>query len=769
VDPNSRLPSLTGLRWAAALIVFGQHLLEQYYNPQLVAAKPVRSVVWAALAHGGGLGVSFFFVLSGFVLAWSARPGERAGTFWWRRFSKVYPATLVTTAVAALLIGGAGPLQLATHLTLTQSWVPRHDVYTALNLVSWSLSCEAFFYLCFPLLLAGMRRLGPAGLWAIAVMMVECVVAVGANLIPAPHSTAAYVGYVLPPVRMAEFTLGVAVALLVRTGSWRGPGLRWSLALLPPAMVAALFVPYPLNEHAVTLIPATLIVAAAARADLRGQRTLWSRPLTVYLGQLSFAFYLVHFLVIAAFDRYGLLPHQAGPAQALAATASVLWFSLIAAMVVYHGVELPALRLLRRKPTTVAMGPGRHRLMLTSAPAPRFVGSVPMPRSALASMSAPDHTATDPGHTVPAPRRAEPDPRPAAPAPGPAVPGPHLAVPEPRRAPAVRQRRRDVPVRHDAVPNPNSAVPDPDRAVPDSSPAVPEPDYAVPGLGHAVPDLDVAVPGLGHAVPEPDYAVPGLGHAVPDLDVAVPGLGHAVPEPDYVVPDLRHVVPEPRHASIDRHAAREPRHGVPARHHAVPDLDSAEPDFEPAGPDHAGPDFESAGPDHAVPEPRHASARRHAVPDPHYAVTEHRNSRSARHYAVPEPRHEVSAQHYATRSPRHSVPGRHHAVPEPRHAVPDPIHVAPDPIHVAPDPVHAAPDPVHAAPDLVHAAPEPTHPVAEPISLAAEAIHLVAEPIHELQEPRHAIPGPRHAVPEPRHGASVDRTPSIPGEDLSGY
>ena len=124
MDRNSRLPSLTGLRWAAALIVFGQHILEQYYNSQLVAAKPVRSAVWALLAHGGGLGVSFFFVLSGFVLAWSARPGERAGRFWWRRFSKVYPAALVTTLAAVVIVGGAGPLQLATHLTLTQSWLP---------------------------------------------------------------------------------------------------------------------------------------------------------------------------------------------------------------------------------------------------------------------------------------------------------------------------------------------------------------------------------------------------------------------------------------------------------------------------------------------------------------------------------------------------------------------------------------------------------------------------------------------------------------------
>ena len=394
MDRNSRLPSLTGLRWVAAFIVFGQHLLEQYYNPQLVAPKPVRSVVWALLAHGGGLGVSFFFVLSGFVLAWSFRPGTSAPAFWWRRFSKIYPATLVTTVAAVFIIGGAGPLQLATHLTLTQSWLPRRDVYAALNIVSWSLSCEMFFYLCFPLLLAGLRRLGPAGLWAIAVMMVECVAALSTNLVHASRETASWVGYVLPPVRMAEFTLGATVALLVRSGAWRGPGLRWSLAMVPPAMAAGLFVPYPIYEHTLTLVPVTCVVAAAARADLLGRRTLWSRPVMVYLGELSFAFYLVHFLTIAVFQRTGLLPHQAGPAQALVATVSVLWFSLIAAMLLYHGVELPFLRLMRRTPSAPARG--RHRLALTSAPA------VPRPRREL------------PAHSVPAPRSPSARPRPPA-------------------------------------------------------------------------------------------------------------------------------------------------------------------------------------------------------------------------------------------------------------------------------------------------------------------------------------------------------------------
>jgi peptidoglycan/LPS O-acetylase OafA/YrhL len=348
VERNSRLPALTGLRWAAALVVFGQHLLEQFFDPHLQAPRHVKSVIWALLVNGGALGVSFFFVLSGFVLAWSARPGEPSARFWWRRFSKIYPATLATTLAAIVVVGGAGPVQLATHLTLTQSWVPDHAVYGALNPVSWSLSGEAFFYLCFPLLLAGLRRLRPGGLWAVCAALAGFVLALAVALVPLDRPAALWIGYLFPPVRMAEFTIGIAVALLMRQGAWRGPGLRWSLLLVVPAAAVSLLAPFPVNQHALTLVPVTLVVAAAARADLQGVPTIWARPFMVYLGELSFAFYLVHYLVFVAFERLGLLPHHAHPLVAVLAAVSVFSYSVGAAMAVYHGVELPALRLLRR-------------------------------------------------------------------------------------------------------------------------------------------------------------------------------------------------------------------------------------------------------------------------------------------------------------------------------------------------------------------------------------------------------------------------------------
>ncbi|MEV4515724.1 acyltransferase [Dactylosporangium sp. NPDC049525] len=348
MNRDSRLPALTGLRWAAALVVFGQHTLELFYDPDLVAPRPVRAGLWALLVNGGAVGVSFFFVLSGFVLTWSSPASFGKRGFWWRRFSKIYPATLVTTLVALLVVGGAGPVQLAAHLTLTQTWFPHASVFGALNPVSWSLSCEAFFYLCFPLLLPALRRLRPGGLWATAGALVLFVLATGVLLTTVGHPFALWFGYMFPPVRIAEFTLGIVVALLIQAGAWRGPGLRWSFVLVGLAAAAALKAPYPLNQHALTLVPVTLVVAAAARADLTGVRTVWTRPLLTYLGEVSFAFYLVHYLTYLSYERLGLLPHHAHPLVAALVTVSAFSISLLGAMVVYHGIELPALRLLRR-------------------------------------------------------------------------------------------------------------------------------------------------------------------------------------------------------------------------------------------------------------------------------------------------------------------------------------------------------------------------------------------------------------------------------------
>ena len=161
--PLPSLTSLTSLRAWAALLVFCYHL-------------GLGPFAWAPLLAFpfGYVAVSFFFVLSGFVLAWSAHPGASMRRFYMRRLARVYPAHLaVLGVVVALTVVDptqrgvvSDPVQGLKQLLLVNAWTLHDGVVDAWNGVSWSLSVEAFCYLCFPLLPWGLPRLGPGASWS---------------------------------------------------------------------------------------------------------------------------------------------------------------------------------------------------------------------------------------------------------------------------------------------------------------------------------------------------------------------------------------------------------------------------------------------------------------------------------------------------------------------------------------------------------------------------------------------------------------------------
>ena len=58
------------------------------------------------------------------------------------------------------------PITIPANLLLVQAWGPFHGSALSYNGVAWSLSVEAFFYLTFPWLLAGMKKMGSLPLLA---------------------------------------------------------------------------------------------------------------------------------------------------------------------------------------------------------------------------------------------------------------------------------------------------------------------------------------------------------------------------------------------------------------------------------------------------------------------------------------------------------------------------------------------------------------------------------------------------------------------------
>ncbi|SDP69509.1 Peptidoglycan/LPS O-acetylase OafA/YrhL, contains acyltransferase and SGNH-hydrolase domains [Klenkia soli] len=326
------LPRLTSLRILAALAVVAFHL--QAWD---VLRLP------GGVSEVGYVGVAFFFVLSGFVLAWGTEPGLAAPTFWRRRFARIWPSHLVMVGVAAVVPVVQTQRSLADagwNVLLLQGWSTGPTAFS-MNSVAWSLSCEAFFYALFPLLVRLARRCPGWLQWSVA--GVGLLLAVAAGVVVSGYA------YHMPIFRLPEFVLGVVAGLAVRDG-WRPRVPTW--AIMPAVLVGlavSLHVPDPVPDAPMAVLFLGVVLWAHDR-DLRGLPGWLRSRAMVFAGEASFALYLVHELVIV-----NLRGHLPGPGWLQAVV--MLALGAVAAVALHLGVEKPANRLLRGRSRSVALTP----------------------------------------------------------------------------------------------------------------------------------------------------------------------------------------------------------------------------------------------------------------------------------------------------------------------------------------------------------------------------------------------------------------------------
>jgi peptidoglycan/LPS O-acetylase OafA/YrhL len=335
---DSELLPLTSIRGLAAWWVVLFHL-------RFLLAPWLPAGAIDVLARGN-LAVDLFFVLSGFViyLNYGERVGlERAsiGDFLFRRFARVYPLHLLILlgflgyAAAAVAFGSASvegqdPGYFLASLLLVQNW--GFERATAWNVPAWSISTEFLAYLLFPLLVAGLapaRR--PA--W----LLVAAIVGLGLSV----HGFFLAFGYPFPNAVaqtglyrcVAQFTIGMLVCELYRRR--RGEGIAaWPLSV-GAAMLAGSYILF--GAPVVPLAWAVLVLGLALG---RGTGLLASAPL-VWLGRVSYATYLCHYLLLTVFKLLFVEPGRPVPPALL---GLYLLTVLAASALLYHGFERPAQR-----------------------------------------------------------------------------------------------------------------------------------------------------------------------------------------------------------------------------------------------------------------------------------------------------------------------------------------------------------------------------------------------------------------------------------------
>jgi peptidoglycan/LPS O-acetylase OafA/YrhL len=314
-QPSSRgallryLPALDGLR----AIALGAVLLDH---------------ADLGIAPGGFLGVTVFFVLSGFLItALLLRERDVTGAvdlraFWIRRARRLVPAALLFIGVAAayLLFGSSRPPAgvfgdgVAT-LTWVANWRFVLEGRSYGDLFSdptpfqhvWSLAVEEQFYLGLPLVaiaLLGLRGTARRGRFAIGVAAVIALSTAAAWILhdPGAPPVRAYYG---TDARIAELAVGVLLAIvLVPNSGLRRIGIDVRRAITSGAVIAtALLVGLIATvepDHTflyrggflLTAIASAALVAAATQPGLVSTALRW-RPL-VAAGRVTYGAYLFH-------------------------------------------------------------------------------------------------------------------------------------------------------------------------------------------------------------------------------------------------------------------------------------------------------------------------------------------------------------------------------------------------------------------------------------------------------------------------------------------
>lgn len=323
IQVRQQVAALTSLRFFAAVLVVLFHYLPR---PEGSPGLGLR------LINHGFVGVSFFFVLSGFILAYTGAGADYSQRderrrFYARRIARVYPAfataTLLHWPVFAYSLQASlgladvlakGTLVTVTSFLLIQAWLPW--TMGQLNAPSWTISVELFLYFSLPRLLSCARRATTTQrvLWALAAWA-GCWLA--AWLLPlaseylttgsaspawlrSPYPLAQTWIAAFPLFHLGQFCIGMLAGDLVL----RLPRSERMVMLAPFAIIAtvifitgALVLPWEqgldlaLNNGALAPLFACLFALIAIAPQSRVLSLLRWQPLVV-LGDASYALYI---------------------------------------------------------------------------------------------------------------------------------------------------------------------------------------------------------------------------------------------------------------------------------------------------------------------------------------------------------------------------------------------------------------------------------------------------------------------------------------------
>jgi len=383
--PAPQLTALNGMRFFAVFHIFLYHIWSTRFETDQSHGRFANAYAnlesfprWLnnLLAHGY-LSTSFFFLLSGFILAylyWTPN-GELSTTrqrFWWQRFTRIYPVHLIALVVTILLMlprwwfdPDAPPVPLAVAsgvatATLTQAWFP--PLVPIWSWPTWALSAVVFLYLIMPWLMRALARLSRRQ--AIGLLVAMPVISLLPTLVflqffpdggKDSQNWQIFLGST-PLFWVPHFAAGMLVSRIFSISrfeqAWRNGSKPWisagDFALIAVIAISVMEPHDRVWRHILrhgALMPLYLVVLHDLALGRGFVARFFSLPGMGFLGQTSFSIFIWQNLFL------GL---GVGMSMAMPESRSIsFWFSVIGltlmAMISTYWIEKPIARRLRRR------------------------------------------------------------------------------------------------------------------------------------------------------------------------------------------------------------------------------------------------------------------------------------------------------------------------------------------------------------------------------------------------------------------------------------
>lgn len=361
---TGHLDRLDALRGFAIFAVFAYHFLGTVYGMDHLPWKG-QWIDWSAAPDQlflclfpltfGWVGVSLFFVISGFCIHWSflRRKTFSAASFYRARFWRIYPpyliALVVSTILAKVNLGSdAGLAQFVTHLFLVHNFSA--ETFYGINPAFWSLAAECQFYAAYPVFIwlrtrMGMERALMAALGLAAALRLFMVFWSDGALTTSP------VWFTSPFVLWFDWLLGAYLAERLHAGKRAAlPAPLPSVLLLCAMLIlASCFKPLAFIAFTIASVLSVYLVDHFLRANSAPDR--WHR-IWMPLGLISYSFYLWHQPLIG---RVMKVLHLAGLPETKAWTFAIgfpVTFLIIAGFsaVLYLTIERGSILIKNRRP-----------------------------------------------------------------------------------------------------------------------------------------------------------------------------------------------------------------------------------------------------------------------------------------------------------------------------------------------------------------------------------------------------------------------------------